>query len=231
LNYNKTVVPEGNLTTVNVEYKVLEEDCYFVYDEGVYQSYSDYSTNWQLLSGKTLKGLMIFTKDASFIIDPSLETAGSKMVEGDVIKADPKYFTNCVLYSTSEEAVLDFNGLENTNNIINDLRSPQNQFLTSPLYDTITSRSFTINGENKTAYFASFGEVYLILLNLEKLKTMITHFEHKPPYITNINYNWPISSTLGAENNTLKSWRHTSLDLSKLNLMFLNNTPAVIYTT
>lgn len=231
LNYNRTVVPEGNLTTVNVEYKVLEEDCYFVYDEGVYQSYSDYSTNWQLLSGKTLKGLMIFTKDASFIIDPSLETEGSKMIEGEVTQAKPEYFTNCVLYNTSEEAVLDFNGLENTNNMINDLSNPQNHSLTSPLYDTISSRSFTINGENKTAYFASFGEVYLILLNLEKLKTMITHFEHKPPYITDIGHNWPISSTLGVENNVLRSWRHTSLDLSVTGLMFLSNAPAVIYTT
>jgi len=65
LSYNKTVVPEGNLTTVNVEYKKMDNGVYIIYEDSSLQSVDEYkNSGYKPLENKTPKGALVVSENA-----------------------------------------------------------------------------------------------------------------------------------------------------------------------
>lgn len=181
LNYQASVTPNAYLTVVTIEYKKLNNGVYLVYSDGTYQSYEDYITTYQTLTGKTITALGVIGDNVTLLIDPTFTNNSSKKFIGG---SNPQLrnFQHCaeLLIEDSATAMLDFDGYANTKAFLLDLQNPNNAGITCPVKEDLDARHLIIGGIEKEWYLASLGEAVTIYNNLSALSQLAALFSGNP---------------------------------------------------
>lgn len=170
LDYDEYVIPQNVATEINIVYKEVSSGVYILYEDGAMQSTDDYiAAGYVPLSGKTPKAALVVGNGTQFVVNMDMciinySTMGllARKISGDIIKLTD--IPTMVTYDTAEEAVLDFDGYNETKTFLQFvLNSPRLNY-DSPFSSWIEENvnPLVINGKELEWYAAALGEIQMI---------------------------------------------------------------------
>lgn len=177
LDYDEYVIPQNVATEINIVYKEVSSGVYILYEDGAIQSTDDYvAAGYVPLIGKTPKAALVVGNGTQFVVNMDIGVIDySKMgllvrrIDGDRVRLTD--IPTMRTYDTAEEAVLDFDGYNETKTFLQFvLNSPRLNY-DSPFSSWIEENinPLVINGKELEWYAAALGEVQMIKDNVAEI--------------------------------------------------------------